>query len=73
MDSLIRVELKQTLEREYNLPVTKEFLLSLTVGDLKAIDAGDRHSFLYAENVQETAQISNQLLPPSSNKLMKHE
>ena len=40
MDSLIGVELKQTLEREYDMPVTKELLLSLTVGDLKAIDAG---------------------------------
>ena len=40
MDSLIGVELKQTLERDYDLPVTKELLLSLTVGDLKAIDAG---------------------------------
>ena len=40
MDSLIGVELKQTLERDYDLPVTKELLLSLTVGDLKAIDVG---------------------------------
>ena len=40
MDSLIAVELKQTLERDYDLPVTKELLLSLTLGDLKAIDAG---------------------------------
>ena len=40
MDSLVAVELKQTLEREYDMPVTKELLLSLTVGDLKSIDAG---------------------------------
>ena len=40
MDSLVRVELKQTLEREYDMVVTKEFLLSMTIGDLKAIDAG---------------------------------
>ena len=40
MDSLVAVELKQTLEREYDMTVTKELLLGLTLGDLKSIDAG---------------------------------
>ena len=40
MDSMITFELKQTLERDYDLPLTKEVLRLLTVRDLIAIDAG---------------------------------
>ncbi|CAG7723467.1 unnamed protein product, partial [Allacma fusca] len=40
MDSLIGVELKQTLEREYDLPLTVNQMRALTVGDVKRIEAG---------------------------------
>jgi len=40
MDSLIGLELKQTLERDYDLPLSPNELRTLTFGDLVAIDAG---------------------------------
>ena len=40
MDSMILFELKQTLERDYDLPMTSNQLRHLTLGDIKAIDAG---------------------------------
>ena len=40
MDSMILFELKQTLERDFDLPLTSNQLRLLTLGDIKSIEAG---------------------------------
>ncbi|CAG9806916.1 unnamed protein product [Chironomus riparius] len=56
MDSLMTVEISQTLQRDFNIVLTSQQLRSMTVGQLKALE------WCNADETQEKAKINLELL-----------